>query len=54
VKRSKHVPVDLEPNLQVSLQRARIEPVAALTEGSQLADAGNFTATSKALVVSLS
>jgi Mg-chelatase subunit ChlD len=42
VKRSKHVPVDLEPNLQVSLQRARIETAAALAEGSQLADAGNF------------
>ncbi len=42
VKRARQVPTDLEPDLQVSLQRARVQTVAALAEASRLADRDDF------------
>ena len=42
VKRARQVPTDLEADLQVSLQRARVHTVAALAEASRLADRDDF------------
>ena len=42
VERSERLPEGMEPNLQISLQRARVETVEALAEGSRLADESNF------------
>mmetsp|Transcript_84544 Transcript_84544/g.137040 ORF Transcript_84544/g.137040 Transcript_84544/m.137040 type:complete len:465 (-) Transcript_84544:443-1837(-) len=42
VHRAHVVPVDMEANLHVSLQRARVETVAALEQAAQLADEGDF------------
>ena len=53
VKRATQVPEDMEPNLQVSLQRARVETVAALARASQLADANDFAGARAVLEQSL-
>ena len=42
VKRARQVPTDLEPDLQVSLQRARVNTVTALAEASRLADTEDY------------
>ena len=42
VKRARQVPTDLEPDLQVSLQRARVNTVTALAEASRLADKEDY------------
>jgi hypothetical protein len=42
VRRASEVPDDLEPNLQVSLQHARVDTAAALTASSQIADTGDL------------
>ncbi len=42
VKRARQVPTDLEPDLQVSLQRTRVQTVTALAEASRLADRDDF------------
>jgi hypothetical protein len=42
VRRASQVPEELEPDLGVSLQRARVETAAALTAGSQIADTGDL------------
>jgi hypothetical protein len=42
VKRARQVPTDLEPDLQVSLQRARVNTVKALADASRLADTEDY------------
>jgi hypothetical protein len=49
VRRASQVPEELEPDMGVSLQRARVETAAVLTASSQIANTGDLQGVRKAL-----